>query len=493
MPPKDPDRKKRAQEISWVKNPDLTDALVAYFVDNPQFRRSYFSDSVDSARTEKRTKKTSHDSKVAMNKTLATHIFANHPVFAEDFKADEGRYATSTSNRLARLKDSYKEHAEALGSTGIGLKREDVVEGSKIHNLHQEILKSFPWWYELDNMWHELPNFVPVAVSASDQGVDHAGDAKSLFSNTGNEELDAEEQAIIADDPSAALDADDPTPTGKEPAAAYEVSSASPISSRGSTPDKADQARAGRLVKAPGGNDGSTSHASSRAQSTAPATTRTPAQQVEKRAAAPGAAATPQQRPAAHARSASASAAASPANRQSPAAAPSGGRAAAKTPAKGKDRDTVATLKRMREGDTARLEQKDKLTHQENIARIDGAVTIKKRRLDLKEQKLNKKAEAAELQRTQLRLQLEDNQRQREFELEKLRLQLQLQQGGMGGGMGGGGMGGGGMGGAALGGAALGGGGLGGGGLGGGVGGGGAGADFGAGAGGVFDFGPMNF
>lgn len=103
MPPKkDTDGKKRAKEIPWAKDQSLTDSLIEYFVDRPEFRRKYFSDSAEAAKKEDRIKRTGHASKMVMNLEIATALFADHAVHKDEFKQNPAHYATSTGQRISR-------------------------------------------------------------------------------------------------------------------------------------------------------------------------------------------------------------------------------------------------------------------------------------------------------------------------------------------------------------------------------------------------------
>lgn len=44
-----------------------------------------------------------------------------------------------------------------------------------------KVRDDFPWWDELHAFWRELPNYNPVGVQSSEPGTDHAGEAAGLF------------------------------------------------------------------------------------------------------------------------------------------------------------------------------------------------------------------------------------------------------------------------------------------------------------------------
>ncbi|KAJ7888863.1 hypothetical protein B0H14DRAFT_3855863 [Mycena olivaceomarginata] len=68
-----------------------------------------------------------------------------------------------------------------LGATGAGLHPDKVREDSKLASLIDKVRDDFPWWEELHAFWRELPNYNPVGVQSSEPGTDHAGEAAGLF------------------------------------------------------------------------------------------------------------------------------------------------------------------------------------------------------------------------------------------------------------------------------------------------------------------------
>ena len=58
------------------------------------------------------------------------------------------------------------------------------------------IVSEWPWWKEFHSFWRELPNYNPIAVTTSTPGVDHAGQAATIFESTGQGDVDSETGAI---------------------------------------------------------------------------------------------------------------------------------------------------------------------------------------------------------------------------------------------------------------------------------------------------------
>ena len=106
-------RKDKKHEISWSKNPEWTETLVAILVDNQRIRNGLFYDP-------REQKNTSGHSKEYWHMRLAEGIFKDiidgwNDEDSEDLRKD---YALSVGNYLGRLKSEYKERVRQLQRTG---------------------------------------------------------------------------------------------------------------------------------------------------------------------------------------------------------------------------------------------------------------------------------------------------------------------------------------------------------------------------------------
>lgn len=104
-------RKDRKHEISWFKNPEWTEALVAILVDDEGIRNGLFHDP-------KERKNPSGFSKDYWHMKLAEGIFGD---IIDSWKEDDDLrkdYAASVGNYLNRLKSEYKEKVRRLKETG---------------------------------------------------------------------------------------------------------------------------------------------------------------------------------------------------------------------------------------------------------------------------------------------------------------------------------------------------------------------------------------
>ena len=108
-------RKERKNEISWSKNPEWSEALVAILVDDEAIRNGLFHDP-------KERKNPSGLSKDYWHMRLAEGIFGDLiEGWGDDLENSEELrkdYAASVGNYLGRLKSEYKEKVRRLKENG---------------------------------------------------------------------------------------------------------------------------------------------------------------------------------------------------------------------------------------------------------------------------------------------------------------------------------------------------------------------------------------
>jgi hypothetical protein len=88
--------------LSWAKNPQWTDSLVAYLTTHPTFRIKLFSDSNADAAKDGRSKSVGKDHKHQSWAVLAEHIFLNDPAEKDGYKKNPAKYVGSVETRLRR-------------------------------------------------------------------------------------------------------------------------------------------------------------------------------------------------------------------------------------------------------------------------------------------------------------------------------------------------------------------------------------------------------
>ncbi|KAJ7074852.1 hypothetical protein B0H15DRAFT_957044 [Mycena belliarum] len=182
----------KREQVNWAKNSQWTDLLVSYLTENPTFRIKLFSDSTADAKKEKRAKQVAKDGKTVQYGVLAKHIFADDNNEAPRYANDPVKYATSVETRLRRLKKEYIKILTRIGATGAGIDPELIRAGSQLDSLIGEVRDSWPWWDDLHAFWRELPNYNPIGVQSSEPGTDHASAAADIFAQTGGEENDGD-------------------------------------------------------------------------------------------------------------------------------------------------------------------------------------------------------------------------------------------------------------------------------------------------------------
>ncbi|KAI5987280.1 hypothetical protein EDD15DRAFT_2372436 [Pisolithus albus] len=103
---------------------------------------------------------------------IASHIFANDPVYSGQWAINSNRFQVSVMNCLVSLKGKYHEHAKSLSQTGAGV-------APRTDNLCEMIINSFPHFKDLDSIWRGNPSF-NARPFTSDQQMNCAEDMLSL-------------------------------------------------------------------------------------------------------------------------------------------------------------------------------------------------------------------------------------------------------------------------------------------------------------------------
>ncbi|KAG2336471.1 hypothetical protein BDR05DRAFT_1005826, partial [Suillus weaverae] len=81
------------------------------------------------------------------------------------------KFCNSVSNQISGLRTKYKKHKGRFTATSAGVV---PLDGQSAQNLLELVHADFPWFSDLDAIWHNNPSMVAKTYS-SQPGVDHAG------------------------------------------------------------------------------------------------------------------------------------------------------------------------------------------------------------------------------------------------------------------------------------------------------------------------------
>ncbi|EGO22692.1 hypothetical protein SERLADRAFT_416347 [Serpula lacrymans var. lacrymans S7.9] len=151
-------------------------------------RHSAASDSTKEAKSRGRRKvvNKSSSSKSDVHTIIAHHIFSvdEHADTCQDYADNPQKYARAVDNHLSNLKTKYQAFNCELGSTGSGLRYDDIEPGTHAWNLIEKLKINLPWWEDLHGWWREIPSINILAISSS-PGHDHGKEASKIFSRSG--------------------------------------------------------------------------------------------------------------------------------------------------------------------------------------------------------------------------------------------------------------------------------------------------------------------
>jgi hypothetical protein len=93
----------KSSPVSWVKNSQWTDKLVAYLCKYPDFCQKLFSDSTGAAKQEGCMKMTAKDREAQQYGVLAYAMFHNEPTQLATFDIKPAKFATTVEMCLCWL------------------------------------------------------------------------------------------------------------------------------------------------------------------------------------------------------------------------------------------------------------------------------------------------------------------------------------------------------------------------------------------------------
>ncbi|KAI6111098.1 hypothetical protein F5141DRAFT_1063469 [Pisolithus sp. B1] len=142
--------------------------------------KKLFSDSMQDAREEGRSKQQLHHGKNQIYIEMAKAIFLHDET--EEFQSLAGmnpdRFLSLLKNHS--LKTKYQKQNALLGQTGAGRTYEDLLSNDRTKNILAAIMKDFLWWADLHAWWHTNPAYNNT-FSAANVGQDFAVHAVELF------------------------------------------------------------------------------------------------------------------------------------------------------------------------------------------------------------------------------------------------------------------------------------------------------------------------
>ncbi|KAG2051964.1 hypothetical protein BDR06DRAFT_1022317 [Suillus hirtellus] len=175
-PPPDP---KPKLMIQWQSDDTLADVLVTWLTKHPpDCHILFYSDgkkpppSLDSSSSACPSGK----DKSQIYSVITQVIFECHAKYGLEYANSQKKFHDSVNNRITSLKNKYKPLKAKFSATGAGVVS---LDDTSAKNLQEEVCRKFPWYKELDAIWHSNPSFAAKTTS-SKPGVDHAGDMYML-------------------------------------------------------------------------------------------------------------------------------------------------------------------------------------------------------------------------------------------------------------------------------------------------------------------------
>ncbi|KAL1758141.1 hypothetical protein FB107DRAFT_247081, partial [Schizophyllum commune] len=168
-------------QVNWTAS--RIQAVLDYFDERPTIRHQLFSDSIDDAKKEGRSRvSTAKTTKTSYYEAAAKAVLGtdSDDQYRAAVQLHPRKFATSVQQLINnRLKKKYRESNLKIGQTGAGKRREEITPGSDLDNIIQGIEREFPFWRQLHGWWRTLPNFNPYTTD-SEQGQDHTTSAAQV-------------------------------------------------------------------------------------------------------------------------------------------------------------------------------------------------------------------------------------------------------------------------------------------------------------------------
>ncbi|KAG1745046.1 uncharacterized protein EDB91DRAFT_1246556 [Suillus paluster] len=172
-PPPNP---KPKMTIQWQSDNTLTDALVTWLTEHPpNCHILFYSDGKKSLDSNSSDRPSGKD-KSQICSVIAQVIFQHHAKYGSEYANSHKKFRDSVNNHITSLKNKYKPLKAKFTATGAGVV---PLDDASAKNLQEEVCREFPWYNELDAIWHSNPSFA-AKTTLSKPGIDHTDDMYSL-------------------------------------------------------------------------------------------------------------------------------------------------------------------------------------------------------------------------------------------------------------------------------------------------------------------------
>ncbi|KAG2047139.1 hypothetical protein BDR06DRAFT_1014126 [Suillus hirtellus] len=153
--------------IKWQGKTALTDVLVNYLTTHPSDCRILFYLEGKKKMADAEDNPMGKD-KGHIYSAITGLIFADYIKYGTTYHQNLKKFCNSVSNQISGTK--YEKHKGRFAAMGAGIMPHD---GQSVQNLLALIHMDFPWFSDLDSIWHNNPSMAAKAY-LSQPGVDHA-------------------------------------------------------------------------------------------------------------------------------------------------------------------------------------------------------------------------------------------------------------------------------------------------------------------------------
>ncbi|KAG1743853.1 hypothetical protein EDB19DRAFT_2038070 [Suillus lakei] len=108
---------------------------------------------------------------------IAWEVFANDTLYSSLYSAYPGKFVVAVANHLMFLKKKYQTQQTRFTQTSGGV---DPSDPKAAVNLCEDVLRHLPTYDDLDELWHSIPSYAPLAFS-SNLKVNHSSHLLSIM------------------------------------------------------------------------------------------------------------------------------------------------------------------------------------------------------------------------------------------------------------------------------------------------------------------------